>query len=83
MTETPDLGSRHLHAHLDQGVLHLRIDRPERRNAFTQEMYRGIKRAAIWADREPEVDAVCITGTGGWFGAGGDLASYKRPRRHC
>jgi enoyl-CoA hydratase/carnithine racemase len=55
-------------------VLHLRIDRPERRNAFTQDMYRAIKRAAIWSDRQADLDAVCITGTDEWFGAGGDLA---------
>ena len=44
-------------------VLHLRIDRVERRNAFTQDMYRAIKRAAVWADEQPELDAVCLTGT--------------------
>ncbi len=26
-------------------------------------MYRGLKRAAIWADLQPELDAVCLTGT--------------------
>ena len=31
------------------------------------------KRAAIWADRQPELDAVCLTGTDRWFGAGGDM----------
>ena len=55
-------------------VLHLRIDRVERRNAFTQDMYRAIKRAAVWADEQPELDAVCLTGTDRWFGAGGDMA---------
>lgn len=74
MTEAPDLGSRHLVAHVADRVLHVRVDRVERRNAFTQDMYRGLKRAAIWADRQPELDAVCLTGTGEWFGAGGDLA---------
>ena len=74
MSAVPDLGSAHLVASLDDGVLHLRINRPERRNAFTQEMYRGIKRAAIWADREPQVEVVCLTGTDNWFGSGGDLA---------
>jgi len=73
-TEVPDLGSPHVDAHVDQHVLHLRINRPERRNAFTQDMYRAIKRAAIWSDRQADLDAVCITGTDGWFGAGGDLA---------
>ena len=37
-------------------------------------MYRGLKRAAIWADQQPELDAVCLTGTDKWFGAGGDMA---------
>ncbi len=72
--EVPDFGSPHVHAHVDDHVLHLRIDRPERRNAFTQDMYRSIKRAAIWSDHQADLDAVCITGTEGWFGAGGDLA---------
>jgi enoyl-CoA hydratase/carnithine racemase len=35
---------------------------------------RVLKRAAIWADLEPELDAVCLTGTDQWFGAGGDMA---------
>ncbi len=76
MTEAtaPDVGSPHVLTDVRDRVLHVRIDRPERRNAFTQDMYRGIKRAAIWADREPGVDAVCLTGTDQWFGAGGDLA---------
>ncbi len=70
----PDLGSPHLHTDVTGGVLHVRIDRPERRNAFAQDMYRGIKRAAIWADREADIDAVCLTGTDAWFGSGGDLS---------
>ena len=74
MPDVPDLGSPGVVAHVADHVLHLRINRPERRNAFTQDMYRAIKRAAIWSDRETDIDAVCITGTDGWFGAGGDLA---------
>ena len=51
------------------------------RNAFTQDMYRGLKRAAIWADDQPELDAVCLTGTDDWFGVGGDMAGQtERPR---
>jgi enoyl-CoA hydratase/carnithine racemase len=73
VTTAPDLGSPHVVADLDGGVLHLRLARPERRNAITQDMYRALKRAAVWADRQPELDAVCLTGTGEWFAAGGDL----------
>ena len=75
--EAPDLGSANVVASIDDGVLHVRIDRPDRRNSFTQEMYRSLKRAAVWADRQPELDVVCLTGTDEWFGAGGDLS---RPR---
>jgi len=57
--EAPDLGSRSLVAHVADRVLHVRVDRVEKRNAFTQDMYRGIKRAAIWADR-PRSTA-CVT----------------------
>jgi enoyl-CoA hydratase/carnithine racemase len=73
-TDVPALGSPNIVAHLDGRVLHLRIDRVERRNAFTNDMYRALKRAAIWADGQPELDAVCLTGTDRWFGAGGDMA---------
>jgi hypothetical protein len=53
----PDLGSPNIVAALQGRVLRLRIDRTERRNAFTQDMYRAIKRAAVWADEQPELDA--------------------------
>lgn len=69
----PDLGTRHMRVEVRDRVLHLRVDRVERRNAFTQDMYRALKRAAIWADQQPELDAVCLTGTDRWFGAGGDM----------
>ena len=70
---TPDLGTRHIAVEVRGRVLSLRVDRTERRNAFTQDMYRAIKRAAIWADGQPELDAVLLTGTDAWFGAGGDM----------
>ncbi len=72
--EPVDLGSPNLVAGIDDGVLTVRIDRPERRNAFTQEMYRGLKRAAIIADGDAELAALLVTGTDEWFGAGGDMA---------
>ena len=48
-TQTVDLGSRHLHASRGDGVLRVVIDRPERRNALTIEMYHGLKKAAVLA----------------------------------
>ena len=68
------LGSRHLVAHVRERVLHVRIDRARKRNAMTQEMYRGVKRAAILADGDPELDALCITGSEDVFAVGGDMS---------
>jgi enoyl-CoA hydratase len=69
-----DLGSRFLDATVSDGVMTVRINRPERRNALTQDMYRGLKRAAILTDRDVELDALCITGTGDVFAVGGDMS---------
>jgi enoyl-CoA hydratase/carnithine racemase len=70
----PEFGSAFIISKVRGRTLHLRIDRTERRNAFTQDMYRALKRAAIWADGQPELDSVCLTGTDKWFAAGGDMA---------
>jgi enoyl-CoA hydratase/carnithine racemase len=77
VTEAPDLGSAYVSAAIRGPALFVTVNRPEKRNAFTQDAYRAIKRAAIWADRQPEIDAVCLTGTGEWFGSGGDLSRYQ------
>jgi len=78
--DAPDLGSEHLITRVEAGVLHVRIDRTERRNSFTQDMYRGLKRAAVWADRTATIDALCLTGTDEWFGAGGDMGGNSADR---
>ncbi len=73
--ETIDLGSKFLDATKSQGVIRVEINRPDRRNALTMEMYRGIKRAAVIADADPMIDAVVLTGVGDTFSPGGDMTS--------
>jgi enoyl-CoA hydratase/carnithine racemase len=68
-----DLGSSHLHATTGGGVLRVVIDRPERRNALTIEMYHGLKRAAVLAERDPSVDVLLVTATGDYFCVGGEM----------
>jgi enoyl-CoA hydratase/carnithine racemase len=70
---TIDLGSRHLRGSKQGGVLRVVIDRPERRNACTIEMYHGIKKAAVLAERDPEVDVLVLTGAGEHFCVGGEM----------
>ncbi|TFH24654.1 MAG: hypothetical protein E4H03_03010 [Myxococcales bacterium] len=54
--ETVDLGTKFLVAGKKDRVLHVRIDRAEKRNALTQGMYRGLKRAAIIDADDAELD---------------------------
>ena len=49
------------------------IDRPERRNALTSNMYFGIRRAVEHANRSPSLRALVLTGTGDVFAPGGEL----------
>ena len=68
-----DLGSTGLRATKQDGVLRVVLDRPDRRNACTIEMYHGIKKAAILAERDPEIDVVVLTGSGDTFCVGGEM----------
>ena len=68
-----DLGSRHLHATSGDSVLRVVIDRPERRNALTIEMYHGLKKAAVLAGRDAAIDVLLVTATGEWFCVGGEM----------
>jgi enoyl-CoA hydratase/carnithine racemase len=76
-----DLGSRHLQATRVDGVLRVVIDRPERRNALTVEMYHGLKRAAVLAERDPEVDVLLLTATGECFCVGGEMGGRHEGSR--
>ena len=61
-------------------VLEILIDRPERRNALNDAMYRDIERALREADADPACAAVILHGAGGHFTAGNDLAEFQMPQ---
>ena len=60
---------------LDQGVLHLTLNRPESRNAMSAEMLADIGRVFEAIRDSREVRAVVLRGAGGHFCAGADLKS--------
>ncbi|MEO1329747.1 MAG: enoyl-CoA hydratase-related protein [Pseudomonadota bacterium] len=66
----------HIRTDLSDGVLTVAIDRPEKKNALTQAMYEGLTAALEQAQSDPEVRAVILTGAGGQFTAGNDLADF-------
>lgn len=63
-------------ATLDEGVLTLSLNRPERRNAIDPGLRDALADAIDGAARDRDVDGVVLTGAGGAFCAGGDLASF-------
>ena len=58
---------------LEDGLLTLTLNRPERRNAFNPEMLEALLDAAERAASNPSVAAVMLTGAGGSFCVGGDV----------
>ncbi|MEA2169351.1 MAG: enoyl-CoA hydratase [Solirubrobacteraceae bacterium] len=59
------------------GVLTLTLDRPDRRNAIDGEMRDALAAALDAAATSGDVRAVVLTGAGGAFCAGGDLAKFS------
>jgi enoyl-CoA hydratase/carnithine racemase len=61
---------------LADGVFHIEIARPEKKNALTAEMYQVMADALASADADPAVRVILISGAGGNFTAGNDLADF-------
>jgi enoyl-CoA hydratase/carnithine racemase len=60
-----------------QGVVQLVINRPEKKNAVTREMYQQLSDAIIRASEDEAVNAIVISGAGGVFTAGNDLDDFR------
>ena len=61
---------------LEAGVLSLTFNRPQKKNAFTGEMYESAARALVEADTNDAVRVVVLTGAAGAFTAGNDLKDF-------
>lgn len=59
--------------HVQNGVAWVRLNRPERLNALTFEVYRELTDAFAALEHEDEVRAVVLTGEGRAFCSGGDV----------
>ena len=59
---------------LDAGVLTITLNRPEKLNAFTNDMHAELRAALARAADEPAIRAVLLTGAGRGFCAGADLS---------
>ena len=67
--------SNELHVEVSDGVLLVTIDRPEAMNALSDGVTRGLLEALEQAQRDDEVRALVVTGTGRAFCAGAEISA--------
>jgi enoyl-CoA hydratase/carnithine racemase len=60
----------------ERGLLTLRLNRPDKKNALTRAMYSHLVEALKLADTDPQINAVLITGSADCFTAGNDIADF-------
>lgn len=60
----------------ERGLLTLRFNRPDKKNALTRAMYSQLAEALEQADSDPQINAVLITGSNECFTAGNDIADF-------
>jgi enoyl-CoA hydratase/carnithine racemase len=71
-----DTDAREILTEQRDGVLLVRIYRPDRKNALTLAMYAALTAALEEAERNPDIRAVVLTGGGDSFTSGNDIADF-------
>ena len=61
-----------------EGIARIALERPEKKNAFTAEMYRSLGTALAAADADSEVRVVLLHGTRECFSSGNDVADFLK-----
>jgi enoyl-CoA hydratase/carnithine racemase len=62
----------------DGGILHARLNRAEKKNAMTDEMYEALVEAFTRAEEDEEVRVLMLSAEGDSFTAGNDLSAFMR-----
>ena len=73
MARTIDTGSDDLLARVEGAVGVITFNRPDRRNALSEGIYRGFEQVLPAMEDDTDVRVVMVTGNGGAFCAGGDV----------
>lgn len=60
----------------ERGLLTVRLNRPDKKNALTRAMYSQLAQALVMADSDPRVRAVLLSGSSDCFTAGNDIVDF-------
>src|SRR3978361_581686 len=60
------------------GVMEIRFNRPEKKNAWTRAMYDGVVAAFEAAENDPAIRVIMLTGTGDTFTSGNDIRDFQQ-----
>lgn len=71
-----ELDCDHITATVEERILKLTINRPEKKNALTQAMYTAMVQAMETVDNDPQLRALYITGAGNVFTSGNDVLDF-------
>ncbi|MDH4006440.1 MAG: enoyl-CoA hydratase-related protein [Desulfuromonadales bacterium] len=69
--------SEHVNITINGPALCIQIDRPEKKNALTQEMYAAISEGIRRGDADSDVRAIVLHGVPGCFTSGNDLENFR------
>ncbi len=81
MADTIDTGTDDLLARIEGNVAIVTFNRPERRNALTEGVYRGFESVLPELAADTDVRVLMVTGAGGAFCAGGDVKEMNESHR--
>jgi enoyl-CoA hydratase/carnithine racemase len=62
----------------DSGVMEIRFNRPEKKNALTRAMYDGVVAAFDSAENDAAIRVIMLTGTGDTFTSGNDIKDFQQ-----
>ncbi len=63
----------------ERGIVSIVLDRPDRKNAITSAMYARMREAVQAADADREARVLMLSGGGGNFTSGNDIADFQKP----
>jgi enoyl-CoA hydratase/carnithine racemase len=73
--------TEHIRISLSEGILHIQMNRPEKKNALTRVMYQTMADAILGADKDGATRVILLTGTADCFTSGNDLADFIRAQQ--